>query len=765
MNFELGTLNFKGVDRWNPFLRWPGAALTVAFLLCVPFWLQTAGSHVSARSRILLESDQRNFAGYETVKDILAHDVVAVVSLECSEVFSRDGIRAIRLVSDALLELPGVVDVKSLTHSVMPVRRGVTFEMVPLVSDAPTPMELRSLRRFCTTHPLVKNVMVAPDGRHTLLLVTFHRLFDGEAQQRAMREQIAKAIASCNVADLQYRVVALPLIEEEMRRTFRNDVRAVLPVAGGLMVLVLGAAFRPGRLLALFVVNLALSLGVLPGVLAFAGFELNVFSAMLLPLLAAVHLTLLVHLFTAFQQARQSGVNSGEAVRRAQAEVFVSCAFAAITTIAGLLSFTVTNLKYAREFGLAGSLGVAVVFALTFGPGLALLRLAFPNSTGEKQSAEVQGGNSAGFWDFFAGIILTRRQWIRGAAVGAILLAAWGITRVRTDLRAVEFLGRQSETRQAVEELDRVYGGINVAQIEIDSGASQGANTLEFLRYLESVQKYAEGRAGVSGIYSYAQLLAMMNQLWDGGAAAALQLPETPVLVKMFAAMLKAGDYPFLAALTDPSFRTATVIVRTRDLPADQYLKLLADIVGYAEQHKPANARVSAAKGLNAVLEADRRMLRSVTDTAAITVGAIGLVLALLWRSVPLACAAVGINLIPVAVMLALAGFADLPLNSFTVMVGAIVFGIAVDDAVHFITHWRVERQKGLNAEDALRATLRLKGRAIVVTSLVLMGVFGALALASFPPVVHFGVMSAAGLALALDAVLLLLPVALNITR
>ena len=118
---------------WNPFLRFPRASLAASLLLCLPFFLLLPRFKVSSETRVLLEGDQRNLASYEKVRQILANVDVLVLSMECADVFSPHGIDAVRRVSDALQQLPGVEDVKSLTHSVRPVRRGLGFEMVPLV--------------------------------------------------------------------------------------------------------------------------------------------------------------------------------------------------------------------------------------------------------------------------------------------------------------------------------------------------------------------------------------------------------------------------------------------------------------------------------------------------------------------------------------------------------------------------------------------------------------------------------------------------------
>jgi predicted RND superfamily exporter protein len=70
-------------------------------------------------------------------------------------------------------------------------------------------------------------------------------------------------------------------------------------------------------------------------------------------------------------------------------------------------------------------------------------------------------------------------------------LSVAGLTQTQTDVRAVDFLNPRSPTRQAVERVDASYGGVNVVQIEVDSGRTNGVNRAEFLRYLEELQNFA----------------------------------------------------------------------------------------------------------------------------------------------------------------------------------------------------------------------------------------------------------------------------------
>jgi len=255
-------------------------------------------------------------------------------------------------------------------------------------------------------------------------------------------------------------------------------------------------------------------------------------------------------------------------------------------------------------------------------------------------------------------------------------------------------------------------------------------------------------------------LLRMINDVWQGGDKAALELPKSPAQRTLFASLINSQmkQLPFLSMITDTNFQTAQLTLRTKDMPSSAYLQLLRDVETHARARAPESITVSADNGLRSILEADARIVRSQRSSVLWCAAVIWLLLAVLWRSAGLATVALLVNALPVGLVLALQGYAGVPLNSVTIMVAAISLGIAVDDTIHFITQWRAERAAGADSAEAARAAWAVKGRPIVVTTLILTGMLGVFWVSGFPPVVHFGLLLAAGLAGALLAALGLLP-------
>jgi predicted RND superfamily exporter protein len=65
-------------------------------------------------------------------------------------------------------------------------------------------------------------------------------------------------------------------------------------------------------------------------------------------------------------------------------------------------------------------------------------------------------------------------------------------------------------------------------------------------------------------------------------------------------------------------------------------------------------------------------------------------------------------------------GLMGIPLDTDTLMIAPLIIGIAVDDTIHFITHYRMALAKHRDMRLALVDTIRQVGQAVTFTSLVL---------------------------------------------
>ena len=744
----------------NPFVRFPGVLFALFLGVVGALIWESTKITIDTNPLTLLESDKRHLETYDRIQSFLSDDTVVVISIESDQIFSQAGFDHIRAISNALGQQPGLVDVKSLTHSSKPVRNGLAFAMEPFVPAGSLNDErIEAIRQFSVTHPLVRNIMVSPDGKITLITATYKRDLSTPELRKAFRNETKKILLPFGSAQYNIRMISLPFIAEEISGSFLRDLRLVLPGAALVILLIIGLTLRSFPCLVLLLFSEVALVAMLPGVLGLAGFTLTPYNLLLLPLLGAVNLTLLTHQLTALRKT-DAALSLDDRFAAMLREVFRPSLFATITTAVGLLSLAVSDVSHVRGFGIAGAIGVTFIFAWNFGPGLSFSRLgcrAWPSAI-RLASNNLTAGNISALSSWFAQARLVQRWQTVTVAVLLFLSALFAATHLNIDIRAIRFLAPDSPTRQMAELMDERMGGINIVQLDFDSGKPSGINRLEFLRRMQAVQDFAEDTGRFSSTYSYASLMAILNGIWEGGDSGELTLPSNSLTLNLFVFALKATNYPFLQALSDESQQTAHLVLRTIDLPSGEFVRLLESVEQFANETMPEDVTVSAEAGLHTILQADREIVQAQLSSLAITLVVMLAVMTLLWRSVKLAATALGISLVPLAVLAILAAINEVPLNSITVMVAALVLGIGIDDAVHLVTHWVQLQKKGVEPITAMGESLDAKGPAILCTSLILIGFSVALVWVSFPPVQDFGWLSAAAYGAALVAVLGWLP-------
>ena len=724
--------------RWNPFLRYPRLSCGLLLCLLLPaLWnLRDFGIHSDPRS--LLETSPDHRLVLDMVGELVPEEEIVVLDMECPDVFSTEGLSALRRVSDALLSLESAVGIKSLTHSWRPVRRGLGLEMVPLVGG----QDLDQLERYCLDNPLIRNVMVSPDGRHTSLILTL-----APRTGRVLRRQLEAVLAPFEEEGLVFHIASLSLAEEEIHSWITGDLRRILPMVILFLLVTLGLTLRSLGLVLFVLAHQAITLGVIAGSLHWTDHVPGPQTQLLFPLWAGVHLTLWIHLCTACR-----GITTGETVPGALARIGRSCLYATLTTLAGLLSLGFTEVAAVREIAWLGAYGLVVVFLMTFGPGAALLHLR------KRPWKAPRVRRKPPDW---IGFLLRRRRIVLVLAGLCIIGMAVGIPRLDVGIHLSRCLPEESPVRQAGEIFDRHYGGFHFFQLDFDSGQSGGINRLPFLEHLETVRLHAETDPRVTGVYSYPQVLALLNQVWEDSLET--ELPRSPLLIGTFSLLLRTqlDTLPLLRILCDPPLRKTSLYIRTREMSSGESLDLLEGIAAFAARDLPGDATLHTGSGLASILEADRRIVRSQIASIGIALPVVFLLLWFLWRSPSLALLALGVNIVPVGTVMALAALLGIPLHFITVMTVAIAFGIAIDDTVHLITEWNTARRSGLSSREAIDRALRIKGLPIVCTSLVLGGIFALLLFASFAPVTHFAILTALAFAMALASALGLLPILL----
>jgi predicted RND superfamily exporter protein len=716
-------------------------------------FMQGGWISIDSSAQTLLKSDPRNRETFDKMTSLLPDTTFVMVALEMENLFSNDGARIVAEASEAVMEVEGATEVKSLTHSGRPVRQGFGITIEPFIPLRATPEQWDQLKTFTTDFPLSRNVLVSADGRYAVLVGLFERTLTDHADRDSFRREFYAAMEPFQPKVEQVHILSFPFVEAEGYNALKQDLSAYAVLAGILVTLVLLVTFRSLTAVGMVLVLEALGAVILLGLFEVWDQPVDMYTGILFPLIGGLQLTFIAHYLSALQAAGKEfppSVAAGMAFR----EVLVPSLTAVITTVVGLLTLAFADLPTVTAFGKIGSVAVVAVFLATF----AVPALLAKGSTGETQNIRIPASGWATRPAKAKGLIF-----VGFGLVTAVLFLQ--VPKVRTDIRAMEFIEPGHPIRETLEVLNQELGGTNIFQVNIDTGKPYGLQTLPVLRYLEDLRRYAYSLEGVSDAYAYSQLYVALNQIWEGKLLSTGELPTSPFTLTAFNNILNASPLLFKDSFVDTKAQSALFILRSRDMSGEDYLQVLKDFMTYAEEHKPEGLRLDPIQGLHSILEGDRLIVENQSRTLGLSLAIIACMLGILWRSPLLAGAVLLANVPAMATIFGVMGFTGFPLNSITVMVAAVILGIAVDDGIHLVSAFRTFKKEGDSSDEASARALQAKFKPMACTSSILAVFLGLLLSTSFPPVAHFGILSAAGLTVAFLGAVMVLPAVLSITK
>ena len=207
----------------------------------------------------------------------------------------------------------------------------------------------------------------------------------------------------------------------------------------------------------------------------------------------------------------------------------------------------------------------------------------------------------------------------------------------------------------------------------------------------------------------------------------------------------------------DKSATRMTVMLR--NMTTNSVLALEQRAQEWLHDNMPANLHATGASPTIMFSHIGERNIRSMLLGTTVALVLISIVLVVALRSVKIGLLSLVPNLIPAALAFGVWGIAVGQVGLALSVVTGMTLGIVVDDTVHFLSKYlRARREKGLDAEDAVRYAFSTVGLALVVTSIVLIAGFMVLTFSAFILNSNMALMTAVTILFALVADFLLLP-------
>lgn len=503
----------------------------------------------------------------------------------------------------------------------------------------------------------------------------------------------------------------------------------------------------------------------------------NVTMTMMINIVAILNLTVgissSVHILSGYKYYLVT-LDKREALIKAYEKSGVSVMLATLTTFAGIISMVVVPIVPIRNFAIAAAFGIVFAYVGTIYLLPSLLTIWAPGAAKDKKTGEKMQGllerQLQRFITFIIRVTHDRPKAIIAVFSVIMLLSLTGYPRVVVDTNFLESIKPGFGFKETFETLDQHFGGTTNVEIVVNTGKNDGLKDVTLLTAMDNLAQRAKKERPdfVTKTTSLVNAVKDSNKNLVNGKEENYKIPADNQKLKQVLLMYDSADPESRKLFADDDWEKGRITLQVVNKSSFEYTDFLAQVEGwmkeYLEPVKKINPELTyyATGGIPIMMRLTGFLTKSQLQSFGLALVIITVIMFLIYGTMRYGVIAMLPNIFPILLTVGVTGWFKIPLDSDTLLVLPIAIGIAVDDTIHFLTHYRGELLAGHSRLESIKNTLREVGQAMIFTSIILTTGFMIFLSSIYVPFRNFGLLSAIAISSALLADLFFLPALLT---
>ena len=538
------------------------------------------------------------------------------------------------------------------------------------------------------------------------------------------------------------------LVWMQKREVFVSTVVAAILV--GIIIIIL---FRRWKTVVLALTSIGLSMLLFFGLLGAVGRELSAMAALYPVLMVIIGTSDFIHMLSKYLDELRRGHTQEEAIWFTMKEIGLATLMTAVTTAVGFATLVTSRIVPIQEFGINAAVGVMVAYVTV------LLFTTAIFSFFNVNDLILLRGSSTRIEQFMEKVYqITKR---RSRAIGVIatvilLICVYGISKIKTNYSIEDNMPIGQKVTQDFFFFEHVFAGFR--PLEYAVFAKNGHRAV--MQTMNQLEEHLKTIPAIRSVTSPTMIYKSINQMSNGNRNSAYLFPTDSLQFAEY--QLIADKVPKAASqvLMSKDGIKARIATKISDLGADSVMAIGDRIDAWIATNTDSSVATFRRTGTGYIIDKNAMYVRSdLLEGIAWEVVLIAIIMGLMLRDVRMIVIFLIPNLFPLVFAGALIGFLGVDLDAGISMIFTVVFGIAIDDTIHFLSSFNINRKKGQDVDTALRTTLLETGKPVCITTIILFFGFMVMLFSIHPPSVVVGKLIAVTLITALMSDLFINPV------
>ncbi|EJC1074778.1 MMPL family transporter [Vibrio parahaemolyticus] len=709
---------------------------------------------------IFFDGTNKQLLAFDEIQTTFAKtdNLAIVIAPEDGDIFTSQTLSLIQKITVDAWQVP----YSSRVDSIANYQHTEAFDDDLLVEDLLyseyelTPERISKVKSIALSEPVLKSALVSEKGDVTVVNITVQL---PEMDKTAEVEEVVSSINAMidryqrAYPDVTFHKAGIIAMNHAFMTAAQDDSSTLVPTMLVVILVFLTIMLRSILSVIATLIVIIGSVMATMGISGWAGMFLSTATVNVPTLIMTLAVADCVHVIATMRQSMKNGFTKAQSIERSIALNFVPILITSVTTAIGFLMMNMSDSPVLRDFGNLSALGVMVAcfLSVTLLPALLkLLPIHVKMETSQDQKHVM---------DRLGDFVVSQRRALLPLSVAVIVVCASLIPLNKVNDESVEYFGQRNEFRQAADFMEERISGMTNISIAIKTNESQGIAAPDFLNTIGEFSSWLRDQPETDHVATLADVYKRLNKNMHGDDEAYYLLPQERELAAQYL-LLYEMSLPYGLDLNNQinvDKSSIKMVLTVANLGSVELVDLENRIYQWFAEHAPQYQVVASSPSLMFAHIGETNMA-SMLSTLPITLVLISALLIFALRSVKLGLISLMPNIAPAVIGFGLWALISGEINLGLSVVVTLTLGIVVDDAVHFLSKYQRARREGQTAEQAVRYAFHTVGRALWITTVVLVAGFSVLAMSSFRLNADMGQLSAIVIFIALVVDFLFLP-------
>ncbi|WP_045412382.1 efflux RND transporter permease subunit [Vibrio owensii] len=619
-----------------------------------------------------------------------------------------------------------------------------------------TPERIAKVKSIALSEPVLKSALISEKGDVTVVNITVQLPeIDKTAEVQEVMSHISAMLERYqqNYPDVEFHKAGIIAMNYAFMTAAQEDSSTLVPTMLLVILVFLTIMLRSFLSVVATLIVIIGSVMATMGLSGWVGMFLSTATVNVPTLVMTLAVADCVHVITTMRHSMQNGFSKAHSIERSISLNFMPILITSVTTAIGFLMMNMSDSPVLRDFGNLSALGVMIACFLSVTLLPALLKL-LPIDVKQTPS-----NGKSDFMDKLGDFVVTHRKALLPASVLVIAVSASLIPLNRVNDESVKYFDNRSDFRQAADFMEARISGMTNISIAIKTNESQGIAAPVFLNAIGGFTDWLRVQPETDHVATLADVYKRLNKNMHGDDESYYALPQNRELAAQYL-LLYEMSLPYGLDLNNQinvDKSSIKMVLTVDNLGSVELVDLENRIYAWFADNAPQYEVVASSPSLMFAHIGETNMA-SMLSTLPITLVLISALLIFALRSLKLGLISLVPNIAPAVIGFGLWALISGEINLGLSVVVTLTLGIVVDDAVHFLSKYQRARKEGQTAEQAVRYAFHTVGRALWITTVVLVAGFSVLAMSSFRLNADMGQLSAIVIFIALVVDFLFLP-------